>query len=252
MSVVSDAYTELLFRPLFNLLVGITNVLPGHSVGWSIIIVTFLVRLLLLPSSVQQARHMHNNQQKMEIVKKEITRIKKEHKTDTAKQAEETMKLYKEVGINPAQGCLSLVIQIPILLALYRVFLVGFNPESFEYLYNFVRRPEVFHFMFFGIDLSTSSLLLGVLAGIGQFIQMRMINTGKKEAPSSVSDSDPAAMMAHMQKHMTYVFPVMTIFVALQLPAALALYWTTATVFGMAQQYMFKRFLNISPSVPIA
>ncbi len=246
MNPLTFVYTEILFRPLLNLLVGITNTLPGHGVGWAIIIVTLIVRLVLLPSSLHQARRMKVQQDKMKAVQKEIAKMKKEHKDDKAKQSQETMRIYKENGINPAGGCLPLLIQLPILIALYRVFLAGLSPETYQFLYSFVVDPTGIQTVFFGINLNEPSLRLGVLAGIGQFIQMKWL---APSTPTTGDDDNAAAMMSSMQKNMAYIFPVMTVFIALRLPAALALYWAISTIFGIVQQYIVKRSMHLE-SVP--
>lgn len=245
MNIFSFIYTEVLFRPLFNLLVGITTVVPGHNIGLGIIGVTLAVRLILLPSFLHQARAMQANQSKMQQVKKELDRIKKQYKNDQAKQAEETMRIYKEAGINPAQGCLPLIIQLPILLALYRVFLSGINTNTYHYLYSFIKAPEVLGSIFLGINLNAPSVILSIIAGVGQFIQMKYM-TPPQSAAQPGADENTAQMMASMQKNMAYIFPVMTVIIAIKLPAALALYWVLTTVFALAQQYWFKKHLNLS------
>src|SRR5689334_3771800 len=128
MNIISLAYQEVLFRPLFNLLVGITNILPNHSIGIAIILLTIITRLVLLPFAWHQARQMQHNQQKMVKLQDQLKALKEKHKDDKAKQAEATMALYREAGINPASGCLPLLIQLPILIALYRVFFAGVGP----------------------------------------------------------------------------------------------------------------------------
>ena len=242
MSPFSLAYNELLFRPLFNLLVGITNLLPGHNIGISILVVTLLVRLILLPVSWHQAKTMSKNQSKMGELKKELDRINKKYKNNQSKKAEETMRLYKEAGVNPASGCLPLLIQLPILIALYRVFLTGTGPETFSFLYSFVSEPTAIQLYFLGINLASPSVLLALMAGAFQLISMRLISS--TSAPSTPGDEKTAAMMASMQKNMAYIFPVMTVFICLQIPAALALYWVASTLFGIGQQYYLKKRLN--------
>jgi YidC/Oxa1 family membrane protein insertase len=250
MNLFSLLYTEFLFRPLFNLLVGITSFLPTHNVGVSILIVTFIVRLILLPPSIHQAKAMQNNQAKMGNVKKEIKKINEKYKNNQAKKSEATMALYKEAGINPASGCLPLLIQLPILIALYRVFLTGMGPETNSYLYAFVSRPEAINMSFINIDLAQSSLVLALIAGAFQFVLMRMASPSSPPPTSSANDQS-AAMMTSMQKNMAYLFPVMTVFISMQLPAALALYWAASTIFGVVQQYFVKKKLNISNPTPI-
>lgn len=249
MNPITFVYTEILFRPLFNLLVGITNVLPVQSVGLSILIVTVLVRLILLPPSFHQAKNMQHNQEKMKAVRKDIKKINEKYKDDRAKKSEATMKLYKEAGINPASGCLPLLIQLPILIALYRVFLVGLNEESFSSLYSFVSIPAQLQIIFFGINVTEPSTLLAVVAGILQFVLMRLVTAATPAATGG--DDQTAKMMASMQKNMMYIFPVMTVFISIQLPAALALYWVASTIFAIVQQYIFKRYLGVSSATPV-
>lgn len=248
MNPLTFIYHEILFRPLFNLLVAITNFLPNHSIGIAIILVTIIVRLVLLPSSLHQARLQQKNQAKLAGLQKELKAIHEEHKNDKAKRAEETMALYRKSGVNPASGCLPLLIQLPILLALYRVFLSGLKAETFRNLYSFVAVPTQLQSTFFGLDLSMPSIYLGVLAGVAQFIQMRFFNPSPAMQPGM--DQSSEQMMASMQKNMMYVFPVMTVFISLQLPAALALYWFVSTVLALGQQYMIKKALKLN-SAPV-
>jgi YidC/Oxa1 family membrane protein insertase len=248
MNIFYLAYTEILFRPLLNLLVGITNILPGHSVGWSIIFVTIIVRLILLPSFLHQARATQRNQQKMKDVQHRIDEAKKTHKNDKAKQAEETMKIYREAGINPASGCLPLIVQLPVLLALYRVFFSGLTPDTYHFLYSFVAHPVSLSFAFLGINLSTPSIVFGIVAGVFQFIQMKYLSPTPQNQPGA--NEEAAAMMASMQKNMIYIFPAMTVFISLRLPAALALYWSVSTLFGILQQIIVKRRMHLKENLP--
>lgn len=249
MNPLTFIYHELLFQPLFNLLVGITNILPNHSVGWAIIIVTLFIRLILLPSSLHQARQLQRNQTKMAAVQAEIKRIQKLHKDDQTKKAQATMELYKKAGINPLSGCLPLIIQLPILIALYRVFLIGLTPDTWHYLYTFVTPPQTLQLFFFGIDLATPSMPLAIVTGVSQFIQMRLMSNTSVAMPEA---DDNAKMMASMQRNMAFVFPVMSVFITLKLPAALALYWVASTLFALGQQYLVKRTMNVSVNVPVA
>lgn len=248
MNIFSTIFTEALYRPLLNLLIGSTNVLPSHSVGWAIIIVTIVVRLVLLPSFLHQATTMRKNQEKMAKIQHKIDALKKEHKDDKAKQAQETMRIYKEAGVNPASGLLPIFIQLPVLIALYQVFFSGLTPETYHYLYSFVTHPTDLSFTFFGIDLGAPSFLLGLIAGVFQFIQMKYLAPATPSNPGA--NEETAKMMESMQKNMMYVFPAMTVFIALRLPAALALYWAVSTLFGIVQQIIVKRSLHLKANLP--
>lgn len=183
-------------------------------------------------------------------VKDKLKKIQQQHKNDKSKQAEATMAVYRQAGINPASGCLPLLIQLPILIALYRVFLIGMEPDTFINLYSFISPPSIVNLSFLGIDLTQTSLLLALLAGSFQLILMHLVKPAAPAAPSTDSDQS-AQMMASMQKNMTYIFPVMTVFISMQLPAALALYWVASTIFGIVQQYTFKHYLKISSGVAV-
>ncbi|MBI4022213.1 MAG: membrane protein insertase YidC [Candidatus Andersenbacteria bacterium] len=250
MNPLTVLYNEVLFRPLFNLLVGMTNILPHHNVGLSILAVTLFVRLLLLAPAVHQARLMQTNQSKMSDLKSELMKIRERYKTNPTKKAEATMALYRQAGINPARGCLPLLIQLPILIALYRVFLIGLGPETYSYLYSFVSEPATAQMSFLGLDLARASVRLAIAAGVAQFALMRL--STPPAMPPAAADSDTnAQLMAGMQRNMAYIFPAMTVFISLQLPAALSLYWVASTIFGIVQQYIFQRFLNLKSSVAV-
>jgi YidC/Oxa1 family membrane protein insertase len=245
---LGDIFSQLFVRPIFNLVVGITNLMPGHEVAISIIIVTIVIRLLLLPPAIHHARQLQRNQEKMKQVKEKLTHIQQQHKNNQAKKAEETMRIYREAGINPASGCLPLLIQLPILFALYRVFLLGIGPETFHLLYSFVGQPHNPQLVFVGLQLANPSLLLAVIAGSAQFILMRLAGTA---AAPAAQDDQAAQMMAGMQKNMLYIFPAMTVLIAAQVPAALGLYWVVSTLFGIGQHYFFKKYLHVT-SFPTA
>lgn len=248
MNVFSTVFHEVLFRPLFNLLVGITNVLPTHNVGFAIIGVTLLTRLVLLPSSLHHARQLQRNQTKMGELKKELDTLNRKYKDNATKRAEETMALYRRAGINPASGCLPLLIQLPILLALFRVFNTGLNPDNYQYLYSFVSQPVALHSVFLGVPLTEPNIYFALVAGIAQFIQMRFFSPTPPPQPGLNQNSEQ--MMNAMQNNMRYIFPVMTTFFALQFPTALTLYWIVSTVFGIMQQMIVKRVLHLSVTPP--
>lgn len=249
MNPLSAFYTTVLIQPIFNILVGITNILPTHSIGWAIIIVTFLVRVVLLPSSLHQARQASLTQEKMKKLNVELEKIRQQYKNDKARQSEATMKLYRESGVNPASGCLPLLIQLPILIALYQVFLAGIGPERYGQLYSFVHIPDSINLLFFGIPMDHPSIFLAAAAGIAQFVQIKFFSPGAP-APAASQSTDTAEMMAAMQKNMAYIFPLMTVFISIRLPAALALYWVASTLFGVLQQYIIKRRFHLTANLP--
>lgn len=250
MNPITFLYTEILWRPLFNLLVGLTNVIPGHYIWVSIVLITLVVRLILLPLSLKQARQAQRSQGKMADLQEELKRIQKQHEGNRQKQAEATMALYRKAGVNPASGCLLLLIQLPILLALYRVFLTEIGPASAHFLYPFVSLPAAVNLSFLGITLTQPSLWLAVVAGIAQFIQVRFFSPTQTPTPMAGSNENSAKMMASMQKNMAYIFPAMTVFISLRLPSALPLYWIVSIVLAIIQQRLLQKSLHLASPPP--
>src|ERR1035437_9933659 len=137
MSTISALFNVLLYKPLFNALIFISNFMPGHDLGLGIIVLTVVIRFLFFPLSIKSQR----SQRALNAINPHIQAIKEKHKHDQAAQGQAMMQLYKEHNINPVAGCLPLLIQLPILITLYRVFIAGLNPQSFSMLYPFVSNP---------------------------------------------------------------------------------------------------------------
>src|SRR3972149_8720304 len=139
----------ILYQPLYNALIFLVWLIPGHNVGLAIIILTVIIRLILLPSSMKATRQ----QKRMRDLQPEIQAIQARYKDDKAKQSQEIMAFYRENKINPLGSCLPLLIQLPILIILYYVFIHGLSTERFDLLYDFTPRPEVINTGFLGLNL---------------------------------------------------------------------------------------------------
>jgi YidC/Oxa1 family membrane protein insertase len=229
-------FNELLYRPLFNGLVWLYNVLPGHDLGVAIIILTVIIRLILYPLSKKAIK----SQKALAELQPQIKEIQKKYK-DRQEQAKVMMELYQKYKINPMSGCLPILIQLPILIALYRVFFTGFDPEKLDTLYSFIARPEALNPIFLGlIDLSQRSIVLALLAGFLMFIQAKMtIPKGQLSSGKGlkIGGLDFSSIIG---QQMTYFMPLMTVFIACSLPAGLSLYWVVITLFGIIQQHFTK------------
>lgn len=192
---------------------------------------------------------MHSMRQMQEL-KPHLDKIKEKHKNDRGRQQAETMRLYKERGINPATGCLTMIIQIPIFIALYNVFFrvvggdaAGMVVEINKVLYaSWLHLEKVWDPNFFGISLAATPLnswrlvpvllLVPVITALLQFIQSKMMSPPKTKTPSQKDDFQKA-----MQTQMTYFLPLMIGFFSFSFPVGLSLYWNTFTIFGIVQQY---------------
>ncbi len=232
MNPLISAFNTVLYQPLFNALILIYLYLPGHDFGIAIIVLTLLIKLVLYPLGVQAIRSQKNLAQ----LQPKMKEIQGKHKDNKEQQSKEMMELYKKEKINPLSGCLPLIIQLPILIGLYQVFWKGFGEVQLKFLYGFVPSPGQIDTTFLGImDLAHASVILAVLTGIAQFFQSRMMANKQKKSTGS------ADMSQMMQKQMTYLFPVFTVFILWRLPAAVALYWLTTTLFTIVQQYIILK-----------
>lgn len=207
------------------------NIIPGHDFGLAIIILTVLIRLLLWPLASQSIR----SQKAMQEIQPELNALKEKYKNNRAEQAKAMMELYKTKKINPASGCLPILIQLPVLIALYWAFLNGLKSPIGHLLYPFVNFSNHINPMFLGlINLSQKSAGLAILAGALQYWQTKMLMTKKRAA-------EPSDFSSMMNKQMLYMMPVLTVFIAYSLPSALALYWVASTAFTIVQQYFIAK-----------
>lgn len=231
---MSFIFHTFFYKPLFNLLIIIYNIIPGHDFGIAIVILTILIRFVLYPLTKKGIE----SQKAMALIQPKLKELQEKYKNDRAKQAEEMMKLYREYKVNPFSGFLNLLIQIPILIALYQVFMAGFNPDSLNGLYDFVKHPGQIDPMFVGlIDLSKANPILAVIAGVLQYFQTKMMMPKQENKNGQKKESDFAKIMHHQ---MLYVLPVLTIVIAWKFPAGLPLYWIVTTLFSIGQQYYME------------
>lgn len=231
-------FHAVLYQPIFNLFVFLYNILPGHDVGLVILVITILVRLLLYPltsSSIKSQRALQDLQPKMNA-------IKLQYPDDKQKQTQAIMEMYKNNKVNPLASCLPLLIQLPILIALYKVLQDGLNSKNLaDSLYSFVANPGAINQVSLGIfNLAQPNYVLAVLAGAAQYLQARTMSRKNPPAQAGQGGKDEA-MMAMMNKQMLYFMPVITVIIGLNLPAGLTLYWFFGTLLMALQQiWLFK------------
>ena len=228
-----SAFNLILYRPLFNALVLLYEYLPGHDFGVAIIVLTCFVRLLLYPSTLKSIK----SQKVLQEIQPKIKEIQTKLKHDRQEQAKAMMELYKKEKINPLSGCLPILAQLPIIIALFLVLknlASNFSSQNLVELYSFVPHPGEINPMFLGImNLTVPSSVLAVLAGVSQFFQSKMIASKTKTSSAKVGDFSQM-----MQKQMLYFFPLFTVLILWRLPSAIGLYWMTTTLFSIGQQYL--------------
>lgn len=240
-------FDTILFQPIFNLLVLIYNFLPGSDFGLAIVILTILTRLLFSPLSLKTLR----SQRALAQIQPKVKALQEKYKNDKPGLAQATMALYKEHKVNPFSGCLPILIQLPVLIALYRAFSLGLKPESLSALYSFVTSPGVIKNIAFGfLDLAQKSPVLAVLAGGFQWVQSKLAAKSQARLAGDrpggqMGKPDPTTLM--MNRQMLYFFPIMIIIIAWNLPTGLTLYWVVTTLFSIGEQWYLNRKYGQSP-----
>lgn len=228
--VIKNIFQLGFYQPLFNALLFIYHFLPWESFGLTIILFTFLVKLALYPLGAKAIR----SQKALSNLSPKIKEIQEKHKDDKEKQTKAIMDFYKKENINPFSGCFPVLLQLPVLIALFRIFQSGFDSDKMRFLYSFTPHPGEISTVFLGlIDLSQPNLLLAVLAGVSLFFQTKI------SAPK-IKSKNSGEFQAVLQKQMQYFLPFFTIMILLNLPSALGLYWLTTTIFGIGQHYIVK------------
>lgn len=226
-------YTTFLYQPIFNLFIGLYQIIPGGDAGVAVIAITLIVRFILYPFYTKQVK----SQKAMQDLQPKLKAIREQFKDDQEKQAKAMMSLYKDNKVNPITSCLPILIQLPLFIAVYQVFRDGLTkPSSLDLLYGFINRPEMIDTVFLGlVDLAKPNAVMAILAGLLQFWQAKMLMTKRPEVKSAgAKDED---MMAMMNKQLVYIMPITIIFVGFSLPSGLSLYWIISTGFMIAQQY---------------
>lgn len=258
-----NLWNQLLIWPIVNVLIlfykGFLQLGVGGAFGFAVLGLTILVRVVLWPLSGSALK----NTQKMVELRPHLERIRKQHGHDRVRHLQEQQKLYKQHGISPAAGCLPLLLQLPIFIALYNVFfsvlsanqdLSTVTGQINQIVYSpSLELSQTIDLTFFGVNLAAKpadwqqlgvwALAIPVLTALLQFFQSKMmmpkaVSEYKSDTPKEKKEKQTTEeMMLEMQKQMLFLMPLMFGFFAFQLPVGLALYWNTFTVFGMIQQY---------------
>ncbi|HRZ94965.1 MAG TPA: YidC/Oxa1 family membrane protein insertase [Candidatus Moranbacteria bacterium] len=238
-------FNEFVYRPIYNLLVFVYDIIPLHDFGIAIVIITLIIKFILIPLSRKQIE----SQKKMQDLQPKIKEIQEKYKKDKEKQSRALMEFYKTNKVNPFSGCLPVVFQLVFLIAIYRVLFNisqgGLVVEQ-NILYSFVKNPGQINQYFLGIvDLSKAldfrsltleslpHILLVVLAAFAQYYQTKML---MKSQPAVVKKADNQDFSQIMTQQMLYLGPLLTLFIGIKFPAGLALYWLVSTVFAIIQQ----------------
>ncbi len=236
-------------KPLFNSLIFIASWMPSHHLGLAIIVLTVLIKLLLLLPN----QHALEGQRKLQLLQPKMDELKRKYQNDPQKLQEETMRLWKEMKINPFQSCLPTLLQLPILIGLFYVIRDGATIATSQHLlYSFYTNLPATFFTttFLGLNLLKPNwTIFPLLLVILQFIQMKMmLAKNKKQDVITIEPTKKKTRMPELNQQtiLTYVMPLLIGYFALTFPAAVSLYWAVSTLFGIAQQwYVLQEKLKV-------
>lgn len=227
-------YDTILYKPLLNALVFFYNTIALEDLGLAIIYLTILVRVLLFPLFHKSARH----QTVMQKLQPEIKRIQDAHRHEKEKQVEKMLALYKENKINPFAGFLLLLVQLPVLIALYRIFIDVSRPDFLDHLYRLITRPDSLNPLFLGLlNLGEKSILMVGIAALAQYFQAKLA-LPRPEAGRELTQAEKTS------RAMVFVGPAITILIFYNFPAAVTLYWAASSIFSVFQQAMINKQLK--------
>lgn len=238
-------YNEFVYQPLYNGLIFLIDVVPWADAGIAVVILTVLVKLILFPLSKKAIV----TQVQMKSLEPELAKIRTQYKDDKQTQAQKTMALYKDKKINPFAGIVVILIQFPIIIGLYSIFLKSGLPTiTTDLLYSFVASPEVVNMHFLGlVDIGSKSVWLALIAAATQYFQIKFAIPAVPPAPKTGSKPTFQEDLARsMQVQMKYVFPVMVFFISYSILSAVALYWTVSNLFAIGQEVVVRRKFHIA------
>lgn len=216
---MKNLFYLLFVKPLVDSLVFLYNYVAFQDLGIAIILLTFAIRLVLFPLFYKGFK----NQTVLQKLQPEIEKIQQLHKHDREKQGLAMMELYRQHKVNPFSSFLVILIQLPILIGLYNVFL---NP------------PVGLNSSFLGlIDLKDSNLFIVLISAVLQYFQ------GKLSLPKIKSGQEKSSSFK-IAKNMVLLGPLITVLILYNLPSAIGLYWLATTIFSIGQQLYINKRVN--------
>ena len=243
----------ILLQPILNILLVLTHFLFSNF-GLGVIALTIIIRLILMPLTVMQLRSSKKTTEAMNVVKPKLEQLKKKYAKNPQKLQQETMKLYKEAGISPL-GCLSspmlisLVIQMPIYIGLYRAVVqaLAVTPQDFLglsqslYSWSIVNQalPVSGHFLWLNLASADPFFVLPILVAATMWVSQKMIT----QPPTDPQQQSMNTMMQIMM-------PLMFGFITLTLPAGLGLYFVISGIASIVIQYFVYGWGNLFAKSP--
>jgi YidC/Oxa1 family membrane protein insertase len=230
------------FDPVYNTLIFFINTIPGGDVGVAIIATVIVIKLILFPVSIKAVQ----TQKVMKEIQPKIKEIKEQYKDDRENQAKKMMEVYSEYNLNPFSSILIILLQIPVIIALYYSVYSGGGVAlpaiNTDLLYSFISAPVTITMNFLGlVDITGRSIILALAAGITQFIHINYVMP-QPVAPKEGDTKDfQTELMNNMHTQMKYVMPILITGIAYFISAAIALYFVVSNIFSIIQEIYVRK-----------
>jgi len=235
---MKEFFITTVYQPLYNLLILLIDMIPGHGVFWATILLTIIVKVILMPL----AKKAMISQIKMKGVQEKIKDIQEKFKDNKEELTKRIIELYKTEGVNPLSPILLILIQLPIILSLYFIFKSGLPVLNTEIIYGFIPTPEKVSMIYLGLDLAGKSLVLAILTGLTQFFYIK--RTFAKNNESKENKNSTPTKAEEFQKALsfqfTYIMPFIIAIIAYTLPAVISIYWITSNIFAYMQDIYIR------------
>jgi YidC/Oxa1 family membrane protein insertase len=243
-----QAWTTLLMNPLINSLLLLTN-LVGGNFGIAIILFTVILRVATLPFTLRQLR----STKAMQAIQPRMQEAQKKYK-DPKRRQEETLKLYREAGVNPLGCFLPMAIQMLVFIALWRALavVVGGSPESvvslsqriYPWSYLGEAIPLEQSFLWLELGKADNTFILSILVGVSTYVQTKVSQT-----PATTPQQQ------QQQQMMTWMLPLMMVWFTLTLPSGVGVYWVVSNLFSVfagylvyGREFSWRAFLPMTPA----
>jgi len=271
---------DIINVPLGYLFRGIYTFVGNY--GWTIVLFTIIIKLILVPLNIKQQKSM----KKTQALQPRLLKLQEKYAQDKEKLSQETMKLYQEAGVNPMGGCLPMLLQFPIIIALYNIirkpmsYIMMLSKEtiatigerltgsatvtdqiglaksmdaSFDKISDLVEKSSLINFDLFGFDLSVTPTISFITEHI-EYILIPLLAGGTTYLVSAVTskisgNNNQNNSAAGNMKMMNIMFPLMTAWFAVTLPAGLGLYWTISNLFQIAQMFVLNKVLVVDAPI---
>ena len=217
---MTSLFNTYLYSPLLHLLEFLYRNFSFGDIGIAVVILTILVRIVLFPLFYKGAK----DQAIMNKIAPRLREIQAKHKDNKEKQVQETMAIYKEHKVNPFSQFLLLLVQLPILIAVFRIFSVGIKTI-----------PDLNPYFLGIIDLTQKNLYIVILAAVLQYFQSKLMLPKNDKPPKELAVADK------VNRQMVFIGPVITLLIFSSLPSVISLYWLTFSVFSVIQQIIINK-----------